>query len=80
MKFGINPKKMQICKKHRSMPIEFVCNISEEFYCRMCGPSHEGHDDHSMSVHANEVQKSITTLKHLYLTKRTHVIDRLNDH
>jgi hypothetical protein len=29
---------------------------------------------------ANDMQKSLNELKHIYLTKRTHVIDRLVKH
>jgi hypothetical protein len=54
--------------------------ISGELYCRICARDHEGHDDQSMPVVADRVQKSLTELQQLYLAKRTHVIDRLVEH
>ena len=33
-----------------------------------------------MAVVSNDIQKELTDLKHLYLTKRNHVIDRLHNH
>lgn len=79
-RFNLKPKAQQTCKKHRASPVEFVCAISGEFFCRLCAPSHEGHDDQSMAVSSNEIQEQMTQLKHTYLSKRTHVIDRLHEH
>lgn len=58
--FGIRPKnrvegvteaaqqtfdKYKFCKLHRQTPIAFYCNISKDFYCKLCvGPRHHGHD------------------------------------
>jgi hypothetical protein len=79
-RFGLRPKPVQCCRKHRSTPIEFACMISGELYCRICARDHEGHDDQSMPVVADRVQRSLNELQHLYLAKRTHVIDRLVGH
>jgi len=38
------------------------------------------HDDQSVMTTASEVQTNLTSLKHLYLAKRTHLIDRLVKH
>jgi len=79
-KFGMNPKNVQVCKKHRETPIEFYCHASNEFYCRLCAGKHIGHNDVPIAEIANEVQSALFELKHIYLTKRTHVIDRLTNH
>lgn len=38
-KFGMMPKNTQVCKKHRTTPIEFYNEISAEFVCRLCAKS-----------------------------------------
>lgn len=42
--FEYMPKKF-FCNKHRETEIEFCCTINETFYCKLCLPSHRGHDD-----------------------------------
>lgn len=69
-----------MCKKHRDTPIEFFCNISNEFYCKLCAKNHSGHNDICVAKISNEVQESLVQLKHIYLTKRTHIFDRLISH
>ena len=71
---------MQVCKKHKETPIEFYCHTSNEFYCRLCAGLHGGHNDVPIAEIADELQKNLFELKHIYLTKRTHVIDRLTTH
>lgn len=79
-KFGIRPKKPQVCKIHRTTPVEFYCEISGDFYCKLCTKDHNGHDDQCVMDIASEIQNSLTGLKHIYLTKRMHVLDRLANH
>ena len=79
-KFGIKPKQTQNCKKHRSVPVEFYCEVSHDFYCKLCCKDHLGHDDISINEVASEIQNSLTGLKHIYMTKRMHVLDRLSTH
>lgn len=42
--FVYMPKKF-MCPKHKETEIEFCCQINETFYCKLCMPSHSGHDD-----------------------------------
>jgi hypothetical protein len=78
--FGLKPKKMNMCKRHKNSPVEFYCDLSGDFFCKLCAKQHRGHDDHSIHETAAEVQESLTGLKHLYLTKRSHVMNRLAGH
>jgi hypothetical protein len=34
--FGLKPKFSQSCPKHRDKQVEFYCEISSTFYCRIC--------------------------------------------
>lgn len=76
--FGLKPKTFQMCKKHRSSRIEFYCEVTNDFYCRLCAPQHKTHaEDKVVAEIASKVQDMMTELKHLYLTKKSLVIDRL---
>ena len=53
---------------------------SRIFFCKICAKDHEGHDDKCVQEVASEVQTKLTELKHLYLTKKTNMLDRLKAH
>jgi len=53
--FGIEPKRAQMCKKHRDTQVEFYCEVENIFYCRRCAKEHTGHDDKCVSEIANDV-------------------------
>lgn len=80
--FNLKPKRDKYCPNHPRTPIEYYCQIFNEFYCRICIP--EFHADHKedvpLSTVQHEVQMALTKLKHKYLIKRTHIMDRLVDH
>lgn len=78
--FGLKPKFSQSCPKHRDNQVEFYCEITSSFYCKICAKDHQGHEDTPIAMVADDMQKSLNELKHIYLTKRTHVIDRLVKH
>lgn len=78
--FGLQPKATQVCKKHKYIPIEFYCEASNEFYCRVCADKHRGHPDICIAEVSSDVQNILVELKHIYLTKRTHIFDRLTGH
>ena len=54
--------------------------LNNDFFCRLCHKSHEGHDDLCIQDNANDIQSSLNDLKQQYLLKRTHIIDRLVNH
>jgi hypothetical protein len=68
-----------MCRKHRDTPVEFYSEVQNTFFCRRCAKDFAGHDVKCISDIASDVQNSLTGLKHLYLTKRTYLLDRLVD-
>ena len=85
-KFGIKPQNKksnnyQVCKWHRSAPVEYFCNYANEFYCKLCIPErHQDHNDLPLCEIQSELQEEMNSLKHKYLTKRAHIMDRLLEH
>ena len=53
--FGIEPKKAQMCRKHRDHPVEFFDEIQNQFYCRRCAPDHQKSESKCVADVANEV-------------------------
>lgn len=61
--------------------MEYFCNYNNDFYCKLCIPErHHEHDDLPLHNIQAELQEEMTILKHKYLTKRTHIMDRLSSH
>jgi hypothetical protein len=70
-----------VCKWHRSAPVEYFCNYNNEFYCKLCIPErHYEHDDLPLHDIQAELQEAMTKLKLKYITKRTHILDRVVAH
>jgi hypothetical protein len=77
--FSLKPGKLHFCRYHTRTQIEFYCPVLNQFYCRICvAERHEDHlEDIPLSTIQAEVQNNMTALKHKYLTKKTHILDRL---
>jgi hypothetical protein len=54
--FGLKPKNAHVCKKHRDTPIEFYCQMSNEFFCKICAKDHQGHHDICIAEVSDDVQ------------------------
>ena len=79
------PKKTEYCevREHRKLKqlAEFYCVVESKFYCKMCAKNHKSHiNDQNVYEVANEIQESLTLLKHIFHVKRSNVMGRLNKH
>lgn len=79
-KFAIRPESRQVCKKHRNMPLEYFNPISCEYICKICANQQQGDKLIAILQASSDIQKELFELKHQYLKKKTHVIDRLLAH
>ena len=79
-KFNLKPANTQVCKRHRQMPIEFFNPIQNEFCCKICASQMTDQKLVPLYKAASEFQDQLFSLKHQYLKKKTHVIDRLKSH
>lgn len=53
--FGLKPKFSQSCPKHRDNQVEFYCEITSTFYCRVCAKDHQGQDSIPLAMVADEM-------------------------
>ena len=67
--FTYNPRQF-FCQKHKDTDIEYCCKINEKFYCRLCLPAHNGHDDLVLVEICRQIQEDVIKLKHSYIAKR----------
>jgi len=77
--FNYVPKKF-MCKKHRETEVEFCCRINETFFCKLCLPTHAGHDDLVLAEICKEIQEDVIKLKHQYIAKKEFMINKLDSH
>lgn len=77
--FNYVPQKF-FCKKHREQEVEFCCSLNETFYCRLCQPTHSGHDDIVLAEVCKQVQEQVIKLKHKYVSKKECMLKKLDSH
>ncbi|CDW89554.1 UNKNOWN [Stylonychia lemnae] len=73
------PKKF-FCKKHKQTEVEYCCAINETFFCKLCLPTHQGHDDLVLSEICDQIQQDVIKLKHTYKAKKEFMINKLDNH
>ena len=67
--FIYQPKKF-MCKKHKETEVEYCCGINETFYCKLCLPLHNGHEDAVLADICHSIQEDVIKLKHSYIEKK----------
>lgn len=77
--FNYHPKKF-FCKKHKETEIDYCCMINETFYCKLCLPSHYGHEDLVLADVCHQIQTDVIKLKHAYIQKKEFIITKLDAH
>eukprot|EP00347_Sterkiella_histriomuscorum_P012972 403366506 len=77
--FQYHPKRF-MCKKHKNSEVQFCCSINETFFCKLCMPQHQGHDDMVLSQVCEDIQHEVIKLKHTYKAKKEFIINKLDQH
>lgn len=67
-----------MCKKHKETEVEYCCRLNETFFCRLCLPSHQNHDDLVLADVAKQIQEDVIKLKHSYIAKKELMINKLD--